>query len=186
MASELYMARLGRRQQHVQAVAALAAEVANAFAADRELLIAAALVHDIGYSPELAMSGFHPLDGARCVRAAGHERLARLVAHHSSARYEARLRGIRDLAVEFPFENSALDQALTYCDLTTSPTGERVSLEQRIAEIQDRYGYDHMVARAIRIGRPEFERARDEIERRMTKAGVVLTGALAYPPSGSP
>jgi putative nucleotidyltransferase with HDIG domain len=180
------MAELGRRQQHVQAVAALAAAVGNAFNGDRELLIAAALVHDIGYSPELATSGFHPLDGARCVRAAGHERLARLVAHHSGARYEARLRGIRDMAVEFPFENSALDQALTYCDLTTSPCGERVSLEQRIAEIQHRYGYDHLVSRAIRMGRREFERARDETERRTAEAGVALTGPLVYPPSGSP
>src|SRR5687767_6328347 len=108
-ASELHMSKLGRRQQHVRGVAALAAEVGNAFHEDRELLIAAALVHDIGYATELANSGFHPLDGARWVRAAGHERLARLVAHHSSARYEAKLRGIHDLTVEFPFENSALD-----------------------------------------------------------------------------
>jgi HD superfamily phosphodiesterase len=33
-----------------------------------DLLEAAAWLHDIGYSPEIAVSGFHPLDGARYLR----------------------------------------------------------------------------------------------------------------------
>lgn len=32
---------------------------------DREILVAAAWLHDIGYSEALRDSGFHPLDGAR-------------------------------------------------------------------------------------------------------------------------
>ncbi len=31
-------------------------------------LVAAAYLHDIGYAPELAITGFHPLDGARHLR----------------------------------------------------------------------------------------------------------------------
>jgi hypothetical protein len=143
------------------------------------------MLHDIGYSDDLSASGFHPLDGARFVRAAGYERVARLVAHHSGARHEARLRGIDGFLDEFPFGDSALDHALTYCDLTTGPDGQRMSLEQRLREIQDRYGWDHVVSRAIRFGRPEFERAREETERRMRVAGVVVTGELAYPRLGS-
>lgn len=42
-------------------------------------LEAAAYLHDIGYAPALVQTGFHPLDGARFVRAAGYERLAGLV-----------------------------------------------------------------------------------------------------------
>ena len=57
------------------------------------LLVAAAWLHDIGYAPTLAATVFHPLDGARHLRALGHERLARLVAYHSSARWEAEALG---------------------------------------------------------------------------------------------
>ena len=59
-----------------------------------ELLIAAAYLHDIGYAPELEDTGFHPLDGARWLRAQGQERLACLVAHHSGAWFEAEARGL--------------------------------------------------------------------------------------------
>ena len=51
----------------------------------------AAWIHDIGYAPEVAASGFHPLDGARFLAAAGvSQRLADLVAHHSCATQTAR------------------------------------------------------------------------------------------------
>jgi hypothetical protein len=45
------------------------------------VLLAAGYLHDVGYAPDLAEVGFHPLDGACFVRGAGHERLAGLVAH---------------------------------------------------------------------------------------------------------
>jgi hypothetical protein len=34
-------------------------------------MVMAAWLHDIGYAPELAVTGFHPLDGARFLRRAG-------------------------------------------------------------------------------------------------------------------
>ena len=56
----------GNRWLHVQAVAARAEELRGAVGpAEGELLVAAAWLHDIGYSPELSHEGFHPLDGAR-------------------------------------------------------------------------------------------------------------------------
>jgi HD superfamily phosphodiesterase len=69
----------------VQAVAARATELARTVdKADRDLLVAAAWVHDIGYAPPLAVTGFHPLDGARHLDRSGFlARLAALVAHHS-------------------------------------------------------------------------------------------------------
>ena len=48
------------------------------------------------YAPDLAATSFHPIDGARHVRALGHERLARLIAYHSSARWEAEALGLAD------------------------------------------------------------------------------------------
>jgi HD superfamily phosphodiesterase len=43
------------------------------------VLVAACYLHDIGYALALARGGFHPLDGARFLRALGRERLACLV-----------------------------------------------------------------------------------------------------------
>lgn len=169
-----FLSPLGRRWSHVRQVAARAQVVGASLGLDRETLVAAAYLHDIGYAPELAETGFHPLDGGRFVRAQGHEQLARLVAHHSGARFEADLRGIPDYLDEFPFEDSPLALALTYCDLTTGPDGSPVSLEYRVAEINERYGSHHTTARAINQGLPEFERARAEIERRMSEAGIVV------------
>jgi HD superfamily phosphodiesterase len=46
---------------HVQAVAARAAELAASVEpVDRALLVAAAWLHDIGYAPDLIVTGFHP------------------------------------------------------------------------------------------------------------------------------
>jgi hypothetical protein len=59
--------------------------------------------------------------------------------------------------------------------------GKRVTLEQRIAEIQQRYGPDHVVSRAMRIGTFEFERACENTEARMAEAGILFNGSLAYP-----
>ena len=157
--AEDHLASLGRRWDHVAAVGAAAQRIAGAFGDDGETLIAAGFLHDIGYAPELAVTGFHPLDGGRFVRDNGHERLACLVAHHSGARLEARLRGIDGYCDEFPFEDGPLDHALTFCDLTTGPDGLPVSLQRRVEEISERYGPEAVTARAIAAGVPEFERA---------------------------
>ncbi len=42
-------------------------------------------------------------------------------------------------------ERSAVTDALTCCDMTTSPTGSNISLEERIADILHRYGDEDIV-----------------------------------------
>lgn len=151
------MTPLGRRWSHVQAVAARAADVAVAVQADeRGDLVTAAWLHDIGYSPEIAHTHFHPLDGARYLREkAWPPRVVCLVAHHSGARFEATERGLIDeLLAEFPFKESPLHDALATADLTTSPTGEPVTYEDRINEILERYPSDNPVHRAWLLARP--------------------------------
>jgi HD superfamily phosphodiesterase len=101
--AESLLGSLHPRWAHVQAVTRLAEVVAPAFDWDPDVLVSAAALHDIGYATELARTGFHPLDGARCLREQGHEELAVLVAHHSGARHEAALRGFREFDSEFPF-----------------------------------------------------------------------------------
>jgi hypothetical protein len=165
------MPPLGRRWVHVQAVATRAGALPFE-GKEQEQLVAAAYLHDIGYSEDLALSGFHPLDGARYLRDLGEEDLARLVAHHSNASYEAQLRGIEGYEDEFPYGATILDTALTFCDLSTSPDGTPISLEARVAELVQRYGPEHVTARAIVAGVPEFERGREEIQRLCAEAGV--------------
>lgn len=115
-----------------------------------EVLLAAAYLHDIGYAPELTKTGFHPLDGARFVHEAGHERLAGLVAHHSASDAEAGERGFAEELAEFPAEDSLVARALTYCDLTTGPDGEEVGVSARLVELGDRLGEEDPTVRAVR------------------------------------
>jgi hypothetical protein len=144
---------LPRRWTHVQGVAAQARSLATILGGDADLLEAAAWLHDIGYSPELVDAGFHPLDGARYLRDLQHAdpRLSSLVAHHSCAIIEAEERGLADeLSREFPALNAKLNDALAYCDMTTTPTGDLVSVDGRISEIVERYGPHDVVTRFIR------------------------------------
>src|SRR6266705_1954401 len=129
---------VGTRWQHVRQVAEQARRVTKAvLPADRDLLVAAAYLHDVGYAPELAETGFHPLDGARWVRDHGPGgRLACLVAHHSCAVYEANVRGLGEtLLSEFEPEDSATYDTLVFCDLITGPRGESLSFDERISDI---------------------------------------------------
>jgi hypothetical protein len=116
---------------------------------ERDVLVAAAYLHDLGYAPGLVVTGCHAIDGARHLRELGHERLAGLVAYHSAAWFEAELRGLTDELWEFADEASALTRLLTYCDMTTGPRGESFTLDERLAEVERRYGPDHLVTRSL-------------------------------------
>ncbi|MGH4014436.1 MAG: HD domain-containing protein [Pseudonocardiaceae bacterium] len=162
--AERLLSPLGNRWLHVRQVAEQARRVAKAVpSADRDLLVAAAYLHDVGYAPALAVTGFHPLDGARWVRDHGPGgRLARLVAHHSCAIYEARVRGFLDaLLAEFEPEESAAYDALVFCDMTTGPTGKMVSFEGRIRDIYKRYGSGHEVSKSLKLSHPSLASCHD-------------------------
>jgi putative nucleotidyltransferase with HDIG domain len=128
--------RLPRRWRHVQLVAAQAEQVAKALSLPDDL-VAAAWLHDIGYAPELAQTGFHPLDGARYLRRVGVDgQVVSLVAYHSCAQIEADVRGLgAELAAEFCPANPLLTDALLYCDMTTGPDGDRVLTWTQIGEL---------------------------------------------------
>lgn len=128
-------------------------------------MVCAAWLHDIGYAPAMAVTGFHPLDGARFLAAAGvSHRVVSLVAYHSCAVLEADLRGLAAELADFDDEHSAVRDALWYCDITTSPEGEPVVATQRIAEIKRRYGPGHLVTRFITLATPDLLAAVGRIE----------------------
>jgi hypothetical protein len=153
-ARELLSDALPDRWAHTQGVAAQARALRPILGEDTTTVEAAAWLHDIGYSPALIDTGLHPLDGARHLRDHDHgSPLVRtLVAHHSCAVIEAEKRGLRDtLLADFPLTHDAerLSPALLYADMTTGPTGDRVTVDDRLAEILRRYPPKHVVHIAI-------------------------------------
>ncbi|NGN91291.1 HDIG domain-containing protein [Nocardioides sp. KC13] len=162
---------LGRRWLHVQAVADSAIGVADKLGLDSETLVAAAWLHDIGYADELRGTGFHPVDGARYLRRTGwNEEVVRLVAHHSCSRFEAGLRGMSGALGEFPRPSPDLEDALCFCDMTTGPGGERVTVVDRLAEIQARYGEGDVVGRFVEVARGDIVETVRRIEDRLLTA----------------
>ncbi|MDA3631308.1 HD domain-containing protein, partial [Saccharopolyspora sp. WRP15-2] len=138
---------------------------------DAELLEAAAVLHDVGYAPDLAETGFHPLDGARFLEALNApRRLVHLVAHHSFAALEADLRGLADQLAVYEDEATATRDALWCCDLTTTPDGEPVDARERIAEIKHRYGPGDLVTEFITKASPELLGAVDRTWERVGTA----------------
>lgn len=166
---------LPRRWAHSIGVAGRAQELRPILGPDAELMEAAAVLHDVGYSPVIATTGFHPLDGARFLREQENvdERVARLVAHHSFALLEAEERGLRgELETEFELERPDLVDALVVCDMTTTPTGGHTTTPERIDEIVSRYGSDTVVGRFIQRAAPEIHAAADRVCRRMEAQGL--------------
>ena len=130
---------LPRRWAHVQGVAARARSLAPVLGADADLLQAAAWLHDIGYAPALSLTGLHALDGADV------------------------------LVLEFEPAPYLLSSVLTCCDMTTSPDGELVPAEQRLAEIHHRYGPGHLVSRSIQRATPMILRAVEQVYHRAAR-----------------
>ena len=183
-ARELLQQPLPRRWAHVQGVAGRACSLAPVLGADAELLEAAAWLHDIGYAPGLATTGLHQLDGARYLRDAEHADalLCRLVARHSCAIIEAGERGLADvLSSEFEPAPDALASVLTCCDMTTSPDGEPVPVDRRLAEIHDRYGPGHLVSRSIQRATPMILRTVEQVHDRAAQtASLPQTGTRGH------
>lgn len=176
-ARKLLRKELPERWQHTLGVARRAAELAGAVPRDEgPLLIAAAWLHDIGYSSELQLTGFHPIDGGLYLRERGWDsRLVALVAHHSGARFVPVDRGFSEIMATFPFEESPLSDALTYADQTVGPNGVRMTVEYRIAEAITRHGPDSPNARA-RVDRVPYllaaaQRVRDRLHHVGQSAG---------------
>jgi hypothetical protein len=93
--------------------------------------------------------------------------LCRLVAHHSYAIIEAVERRLADvLSLEFEPAPYALSSVLTCCDMTTSPDGEPVQVDRRLAEIHHRYGPEHLVSRSIQLATPMILRAVEQVHGR--------------------
>lgn len=137
-----------QRWRHVQGVALRAGQVSGLEVDDP--LVCAAWLHDVGYGPVAAATGFHALDGARWLATLNVDPLVvSLVAFHSGAEFEAEERDLLDQLHHFVRPPQALLDLLILCDLTVSPHGHNVDVAARLDEIVTRYGENDPVHRAV-------------------------------------
>jgi len=172
--SETFLSELGARWSHVQGVAGAADRLVdglNLGGGDAEAVRSGAWLHDVGYAPALVQSGFHPIDGARFLRAQQTpELVVSLVAHHTGAEFEAKGRGLSaELAVFEPPPRELLD-VVTFADLTTGPDGAAVTVDERLAEILRRYPDGHVVHEAIEQSTPSLRGVADRVRARLARA----------------
>lgn len=117
---------------------------------DHRMLLACAWLHDIGYA--LPGDAHHAVVGARALRRAGHETVARVVAHHSRAAARIAANGGPPLEGEFPIPEGTARRVLDLldvADLLTGPHGERVDPAARLGLLVARRGTDHPSVHAL-------------------------------------
>jgi putative nucleotidyltransferase with HDIG domain len=172
LAAQLLEPVLPDRYAHVMGVASSAAQLADLLGISPHPLVSAAWLHDIGYAPALVGTKFHPIDGARYLARSGCDaEVVRLVAFHSGARVEAKMRGLLDtLLAEFDEPDPDELALLTYCDLTTGPQGQEMTVDERLADIRERYASNDVVHRSIRDAEPELRRSIRAVEMRLRAA----------------
>lgn len=176
-ARRLLANELPRRWAHTWGVARRAQQIAPAFEpGDREVLVASAWLHDIGYASPVAVAGFHQLDGARFLVGQGVPfRVCALVAHHAGAAAVADLVGLADHLSAFEDEPTPVRDALWYCDITTGPDGRVMTFDERMAELRRRRAPDDPVIRALVVNEPERAAAVRRTEARLRHTGVLAT-----------
>jgi len=164
------LAEIGTRFAHSASVASQVGRARRLLDSPWEVAISeAAWLHDVGYHPAVARTGFHPLDGARWLRDRGWpDEICRLVAWHTAAFVEAALRGLdHELLAEFDPPPQLATDALTWADLTSSPSGERWTVARRLADILERYPANAVEHRAIADAAPALRHAAREIQSRL-------------------
>lgn len=172
--AEYLLGRHPERLAHSEAVAARARLLTAAVSPEAApFLVAAAWLHDIGYTAEVRRTGFHPVDGAEYLRHAGWpQAMSDLVAHHSGSRFVATARDLDAELASFTFVEDELTDALTVADQTAGPQGRQMTVEERMADMLARHGPESPNARAHPARRPYLLAAARRVAGRLEAAGV--------------
>jgi len=140
------------------------------------LLVAAAWLHDIGYAPELCDTGYHPIDGARYLQSVGWPpAICNLVAHHSGARFVARVVKLDRELDSYPFSQDTLSDALTVADQTIGPRGEAMTVDERMRDMLRRHGPSSPNALAHPVRGRYIRGAATRVAKRLERCGVDRT-----------
>lgn len=159
------------RLLHVAGVARSAERARGAVPApDHELLITAAWLHDIGYAVEATATGF-TLSTARATCGSSVHRIdcadwLRITADQISRPPPVGWPGA--LHREFPREQSAVADALTYADMTTGPLGQELAVEDRLTEILQRYPVNDVVHQSISRAAPNIVATVRRVEQQLS------------------
>jgi hypothetical protein len=173
--AEVLLSGVGSRFAHSQGVVRRVDRVDCLLGAPwRCAITSAAWLHDIGYSDQVADTGFHQLDGARWLRDRGWLLdLCRLVAWHTGSDIEGRLHRLHaELVAEFDPPPPIATAVLTWADLTTSPLGAPWTAEHRLTDILKRHPADSIVHRATVAGRSALLEAARSIESLLAGAPI--------------
>ncbi|MET7538238.1 phosphohydrolase [Streptomyces sp. NPDC005507] len=141
---------------------------------DAALLAAAAISHDIGYARAAVDTGQQMIDGAGYLRAVvgADPRLRSMVAFLMSSSWERSELGLDHMFSEFGPAEPELVDTITYCDLTSSPSGDLADPADRLSAVLERYGPERVVFRAVSAARPELMARAVRVRRRRAKTVV--------------
>ena len=125
------------RTRHMLAVARLMAERAHLFGLDEQSMFALGFVHDIGYE-YVREKGQHEDVGARMLAKTGFK-YWEAIAGHGDARFELE-----------PGEAEDVLALLRWCDMSTGPAGQPMSMSERIEDVEERFGEASEAAAGVR------------------------------------
>lgn len=162
-----YLAPETQRYQHILGVVRCMETLLAQLDIDHErksLLLQACYLHDIGYSDQLNHYRYHPLDGAIFAKDQGFPKpVIAAVLFHSCA-YESALKTSQELKLIYQENDPLLDHEdrlfidlVTFCDLHTSSTGEKTTLDKRVQDVVRRYGESHPVSQMMLENKPTYE-----------------------------
>ena len=156
-----------RRLQHIEVIAAQVRRCAEQLRSnlpgcsiDPDMAYCAALLHDVGYVPDLRVSGFHPKDGADFLRSRGFGDLAELIEGHGCSPEEAALLG-HPAVTPAPH---LIAKLITYWDMRVKQGGAIVTYSERLQDILFRYGESSVVGRANLAAQSRLEAIAREVE----------------------
>jgi hypothetical protein len=157
-------------------VAQQAARLARARRVDRAArrrLLATAWLHDIGRP---LGPGLPPLEAGRALRRAGHERIARIVAHAGFSELAAALAGLPPVVREFPRPRPPDADLLLLLDVALATTAGDGSRASPAAALRDLTRRGDPLSAAVRVRVAMIARLGDDPEARS------LVERVAVPP----
>lgn len=168
---------LPRRWEHTCGVARQVEQLAvDLPEKQKSILIAAAWLHDIGYSTLLVQNEFHPIDGARYAALTKFPAaVVSLIAYHTGAEVEAEERGLSTLLLQIPRPPAGLLEILSCADLCTSPDGKPVDPARRVQEILARYPRSNPVHRAVSRSGPGLIESAHRVKAGLAKSTDVAS-----------
>ena len=121
---------------------------------DRDLLLQAAYLHDVGYSEVIKFCDYHPVDGFTYLRANSWSKDVQLLTlHHTFSNTLAEM-SRTDLTSEYrlnplPYHLTHLFNLLTTADMTSDGKGNIVTIAERVKDVGERHGTDSIVYKHI-------------------------------------